>query len=325
MIFFKRIIFSYPLELFFYMWYNNVNSIYLRWNQMNIGEKIKTLRTSKLMTQSELAGNEITRNMLSRIENGAAQPSLDTLKYLAKRLNVSTGFLLADSTDEQMYIKHKEIYSIKSAYLSGDYRICRDICLKSSTSSDDEIQMILAECTLEIAIEEFSLGNLHEACRYFDLAIQACAQTVYNTEHILAVSAMYFKYMRNISAMLSSDYIDENEAPLYSSYTDHFCLYMGAFLSLKCNDEQTKGLENIITGEGIYALHIKAIKHMSNSEYDAAIECLNRILFGDISIPKPMIYYLFCDLEICSKEIEDFKGAYEYSIDKIEIIQKLLS
>ncbi len=39
---------------------------------MTIGEKIKKIRTAKLMTQSELAGSEITRNMLSRIENGFA-------------------------------------------------------------------------------------------------------------------------------------------------------------------------------------------------------------------------------------------------------------
>ena len=36
---------------------------------MKLGEKIKKLRTSKLMTQSELAGDMITRNMLSQIEN----------------------------------------------------------------------------------------------------------------------------------------------------------------------------------------------------------------------------------------------------------------
>ena len=41
-----------------------------------IGEKIKALRISKRMTQSELAGDQITRNMLSLIENGSALPSL---------------------------------------------------------------------------------------------------------------------------------------------------------------------------------------------------------------------------------------------------------
>lgn len=46
---------------------------------MDIGKKIREIRTEKLMTQSQLAGDEITRNMLSRIENGAALPSLGTV------------------------------------------------------------------------------------------------------------------------------------------------------------------------------------------------------------------------------------------------------
>ena len=50
---------------------------------MDIGKKIKELRSAKLMTQTELAGHEITRNMLSRIENGAALPSIGTVIYLA--------------------------------------------------------------------------------------------------------------------------------------------------------------------------------------------------------------------------------------------------
>ena len=55
---------------------------------MNIGEKIKKLRTSKMMTQSELAGSAITRNMLSQIENEQVNPSIQTLRGLAGALRV---------------------------------------------------------------------------------------------------------------------------------------------------------------------------------------------------------------------------------------------
>ena len=55
---------------------------------MTTGEKIKKLRAEKMMTQSQLVGEHITRNMLSRIESDEANPSLGTLIYLAKRLNV---------------------------------------------------------------------------------------------------------------------------------------------------------------------------------------------------------------------------------------------
>lgn len=290
---------------------------------MKIGEKIRMLRTSKFMTQSELAGNEITRNMLSRIENGAAQPSLDTLRYIAAKLNVSPGFLLSEAGDEQIYLKYNEINGIKTAYLTGDWRICRDMCLNSSTSDDDEICLILAECTMGIAIEEFCAGNLRDACDYFDRAIEACAGTIYNTNHIFAISAMYFKYMRRISATLSSNVIDETEVPVWAALNDPFCLYVGAILSLE--DSEGDKMTVLPRGGSLYALHIEAMRYIKEERFAEAYDRLHKILISDEAIPEPMMYYVFCDLEICCKEINDYRGAYEYSIDKMEILQKLLS
>ena len=100
---------------------------------MNIGEKIKKLRTAKMMTQSELAGTAITRNMLSQIENGVARPSLETVQYIASRLNISPGYLLSEGTDEQVFLKYREIINIKRAYMAEDYRICRDMCLHTES------------------------------------------------------------------------------------------------------------------------------------------------------------------------------------------------
>ena len=37
------------------------------------------------------------------------------------------------------------------------------------------------------------------------------------------------------------------------------------------------------------------------------------------------MYFVFSDLEVCCKERKDFKGAYEYSNNKIEVLQKLLT
>lgn len=297
--------------------------IYLERIFMRVGEKIKILRTSKLMTQSELAGTEITRNMLSRIENGAAQPSLDTLRYIAKKLNVSPGFLLAEGGDEKIYLKYNEMNGIKTAYLTGDYRICRDICLNSSSNSDDEVQLILAECTLGVAVEEFSKGNLHEAAEYFDMAIQACASTIYNTDHILAMSAMYFRYIQQISATVSSNYIDETEVAVYAAFHDPFCAYAANFIALKDGVPLAHVPE--LRVDGLFTAHIEAMRYMDSGEYSLAYENLHRILTSDDQIPEPMMYFVFCDLEICCRETNNFKGAYEYSIDKIELLQKMLS
>lgn len=285
---------------------------------MRIGEKIKMLRTRKLMTQSELAGTEITRNMLSRIENGVAQPSLDTLRYIAKRLNVSAGFLLAEGEDEQLYFKRNDINGIKTTYLSGDNRICRDMCLNSLSAKDDEIQLILAECTLGIAVEEFCAGRLRSACEYFDKALEACAETIYDTDRISSVAAVYFRYMRGLSATLSSDVIDENEAQVYSALNDTFCVYAVAFLG--------DGSVSATPAAGSpYAMHIDALGRMNEKNYAQAYEYLHAVLVSEEPLPEPVLYFIFRDLEICCKELEDFKGAYEYSLNKIELLQKLLS
>ncbi|MBO5939147.1 MAG: helix-turn-helix transcriptional regulator [Clostridia bacterium] len=291
---------------------------------MKIGEKIKKLRTAKLMTQSELVGNEITRNMLSRIENGSANPSLETVCYIAGRLNVSPGFLLAEEGDEQIYFKHSEIVGIKKALLSEDYRICRDICLNSESFEDDEIQLILSECNLAIAKEEFGRGNLRVACECFDETIESCEKTLYRTDHLVSVVGVYFRYMQQISPTLSSNFIDEEEVNVYPALVDEFCRYALAFEQFTQTGTSAEWM-HIEERKTPYTLHLDAMIQMREENYDVAYELLHEILLGEVSVPEPMLYFVFCDLEICCRERQDFKGAYEYSMDKIELLQKLLT
>lgn len=293
---------------------------------MKIGEKIKKLRTDKLMTQSELVGTEITRNMLSRIENGIANPSLNTILYIAERLNVSPGFLLAGEQDERIYLKHEEINDIKKAFITEDFRICRDMCLRSENSTDDEIQMILAECDLALAVEEFNVGRLRVACKYFDEALEHCGQTLYRTEYIVAVAGIYFRYMRRLSTTISSNVIDEAKVNIYPSLTDEFCRYV---ITMEHFDggEETKEIfgSEFLQRESPFTLHQEAKHWMQRNNFEEAYQCLRAILLNERPIPQPVLYFVFCDFEICCREIRDFKGAYEYSLDKVELLQKLLT
>ncbi|HFO1050614.1 helix-turn-helix domain-containing protein [Bacillus cereus group sp. MYBK111-1] len=61
-----------------------------------LGEKIKALRKEKKLTQTELAGPELTKSMLSQIENGKATPSMKTLQYIAEKLECEPSFLLEE-------------------------------------------------------------------------------------------------------------------------------------------------------------------------------------------------------------------------------------
>ncbi len=292
---------------------------------MNIGEKIKRIRTAKLMTQRELAGGEITRNMLSRIENGAAQPSMSTVVYIAERLNVSPGFLLAGEEDEWLYFKSNDMNNIKKAYSDKNFRLCREMC-KNSEWSDDELVLILCECCLRVGIEDFCNGYLHSAVENLDEALEYCEQTIYNTDIIVAEACAYFEYMKMISPSLSSNVADNNYGGVGIALKNSFCVYSDIFCNSDRNEVLLSTIKQQLSKESSYALHIGARDMMDANDHEGAKNVLHKLLFDDnYELPEPMLYFVFCDYEVCCKETGDFKGAYEYSGNKIALLQKLLA
>ena len=63
---------------------------------MELGEKIRKARLEAGLSQRQLCGEEITRNMLSLIEHGNAKPSMKTLRCLAQRLGKPISYFLED-------------------------------------------------------------------------------------------------------------------------------------------------------------------------------------------------------------------------------------
>lgn len=64
---------------------------------MDLGQRLRQARLEANMSQRAVCGEEITRNMLSRIENGAAKPSMKTLQYLAARLGKPMSYFLEET------------------------------------------------------------------------------------------------------------------------------------------------------------------------------------------------------------------------------------
>lgn len=63
---------------------------------MTMGEKIRLARVTAGLSQRQLCDGIVTRNMLSQIENGSANPSLPTLQALAQRLGQSVQYFLEE-------------------------------------------------------------------------------------------------------------------------------------------------------------------------------------------------------------------------------------
>ncbi|MHA6530840.1 helix-turn-helix domain-containing protein [Paenibacillus sp. BAC0078] len=70
--------------------------------KQTLGDKIKHLRNTKGLTQSDLAGEDMTKSMLSQIENGRALPSMRSLQILAARLGVDAGYFLEEEQSEDL-------------------------------------------------------------------------------------------------------------------------------------------------------------------------------------------------------------------------------
>ena len=72
---------------------------------MEIGDRIKQARLDAGLSQRQLCGEVITRNMLSLIESGKARPSMDTLTYLAEQLGKPVGHFLGEQSGSEQAIE----------------------------------------------------------------------------------------------------------------------------------------------------------------------------------------------------------------------------
>jgi len=60
---------------------------------LRLGERLRQLRVSAGLTQTELAGDRFSKEYVSQIERGKTRPTRETIEWLAGRLGVDTGFL----------------------------------------------------------------------------------------------------------------------------------------------------------------------------------------------------------------------------------------
>lgn len=91
---------------------------------MEMGQLLRQARQEAGLSQRALCGDRITRNMLSRIENGAARPAMATLQYLADALGKPVSYFLGETvlTDNQ-----RVMASARGAFAKKCFRQTLDI------------------------------------------------------------------------------------------------------------------------------------------------------------------------------------------------------
>ena len=299
---------------------------------MDIGKKIKKLRTEKLMTQSELTGGEITRNMLSRIENGAALPSLGTVVYLASKLGVPAGYLLSEGEEEFIYHKTSVMKNIRRAYTDKNFELCREMCLSEFDEFDDELELILTDCCLGVAEEYMRGGRLRKACAFLDEAIRHSRCTMFDTTSQKNSIAIMFGLLKDISPALDSDETDTviSEDMFYPAvFGNAFCKFITVLLDsekygLFLDDLDKNGSDGLTENDRLFVLYLKARMQMLKGDYTNAVTTLRDVTDSETAPERLLLYFACTDMEVCCREVGDYKGAYEASQNKLEIMEHML-
>lgn len=258
---------------------------------MDLGGKIKAARLEAGLSQRQLCGDTITRNMLSQIENGTAKPSMNTLRYLAQRLEKPVSYFLEE---QAVTLPNRAcMLEARAAFANGDAKAARK-ALEAFREPDEifspERDVLWYLTGLELARQAIGEGRLPYAALL--LRELEGSTGLYITQELerrrfilLGQTGASVTLPKDDDALLlrAENVLAAGDAPR--------CLML-----LAAAEDQSSPHWNLLQGSGEFALgrYAEAAAH-----YRLAEEA-----FPKQALPK---------LEVCYRELGDYKLAYEYA------------
>ena len=280
-----------------------------------LGQKIKELRLAKKLTQREVVGDFITRNMLSQIESGTATPSVRTLAYLAKVLEVPVSTLL--ESDETQGVADG-LAEAKRLYRQGKYKPCMAALSQVEEEFTDEANALKAKASLKLAREALLAGDFDQVRQHAGNAIAFNDDTIYESQSIKAEALLCLDEVTNEGW----DYFMQYQNALQSSFLSAHSSLINAEMYLNDgNLDQAqivlKSLEGGGYSESIDMGRIKLLQGrvaMGRRKWDEAL-CLFREAdecWADL--PKHALRSsLYQNMEQCAVELGDYKQAHYFA------------
>lgn len=123
----------------------------------SLGLRIRKLRKQQKLTLEALAGDQLTKGMLSLIENGKAQPSMESLSYIAKRLGIESSELMEDVSQTEkrsLLAKVEKLYKVDFSDLMDEHQQITEL-----------VQPVVDK--LSISYESARLLEIYSKCGYY--------------------------------------------------------------------------------------------------------------------------------------------------------------
>ena len=165
-------------------------------NRSELGKRIKEARLAKKMTQTEVVGTFITRNMLSQIESGTATPSLKTLEYLAGVLDIPVQTLIPDGREgpadlaadpdaESASSAAAKLWEAKERYAEGQYDLAAELAESLINGKfSDEGCAIAARCYINMAADCEKAGDMSKAAELAQKADELADKGIYASREV---------------------------------------------------------------------------------------------------------------------------------------------
>lgn len=265
---------------------------------MTIGQRILAARQEARLSQRELAGENITRNMLSAMEHDRAKPSLDTLLYLSETLGKPVSYFLGENTPAAE--GYEEMVRARQAYDGGEYRASLEFLeqVPDGEVLGREGSLLKVLASMALAEQALSDGRVPYARELLDQAEREGQQCPYFTEDMARKLAI----LRGKAALRPGQL-----ARLIREIPEDGVLLLRARAALEENrfEDAWRYLEALddrdaqwhyLMGEALFGL----------KDFTAAAEHYH-------GAEKTMGKQVRRKLQLCYAEMKDFEKAYRYA------------
>ena len=292
---------------------------------MTLGEKIKLARVERHMTQKDVVGDYITRNMLSKIENGSATPSVKTLEYLAGALGLPAGYFMSESTGDEL--SPGDLSAAREQFRQGEFEGC--ISLLEELDLDggyrDEALLLLARAKISLSKRAMTDGRYEEATRLAREAIEhndgsLYASAAFRTEALLLVARCtmelggdFLKAMDDYQAA----YQDQGLGEFYRLTMAEYYIGQGDLDSAR---REMDSIARLSEATKPAYLMLQGQMELKDNQFQQAARQLEKA--EQLARTTGSSYFmssLYAMLEQCYREMEDFKKAYHYASMQLKI------
>lgn len=257
---------------------------------MVLGARLRQARLEAGLSQRQLCGEEITRNMLSQIENGSARPSMDTLRYFAVRLGKPVSYFLEEQTvvsPNQAVMEQARNATCQAVLDALEQYQSPDVFF------DRERWLLEALTCLDMARQALDTGKKEYAGTLLERAGKAGKCTPYYTPELERRRQL----LAYEAGFLSAEEVNTDEWELF--------LIAKAFLAQNVPEKCIAIMQTI---DGLEEEHhfILGQAYLLLSQYEQAIGHFRQAEGYD---PQKV----FAGLEKCYSALEDYKQAYFYA------------